>query len=144
MLKPKYLTKKQKSVLEDLFSNRLDLQEVLEKWKVKRQTYYKWHAQEYFAAQFNLRLNLAQREPEVIFARYASNVAERLVGLTVSEKAETARKACMDVITHPDRKAKKQSESKTLPVEEPPGPLPQEVASRLFAALADEKLIPKE
>jgi hypothetical protein len=144
MLKPKYLTKKQKSVLEDLFSNRLDLQEVLEKWKVKRQTYYRWHAQEYFAAQFNLRLNLAQREPEVIFARYASNVAERLVGLTVSEKDETARKACMDVITHPDRKAKNKSEKEPKPVEEPIPDLPPEVASRLLAALAGEKLIQKE
>jgi len=134
-----YLSKKQKAVLEDLFAGQMVLEEVLAKWKVSRRTYYKWHSQEVFTAEFNRLLNLAQREPEFVFARYASNVAERLVGLTASEKEETARKACMDVITHPDRIAKIKIKNKDNPVEEPPRELPPELASRLLTALTEEK-----
>ncbi len=70
------LSKKQKAVLEDLFSSGIPIDQVLEKWKVSHRTYYKWHSQKIFSAEFNRLMNLAQREPEVIFARYASNVAE--------------------------------------------------------------------
>ena len=76
------LTKKQKAVLDDLFSGAFTTQEVFEKWKVTRRTYYRWHTEECFAAEFNRLMTLAQNEPDLVFARYSSNVAERLVGLT--------------------------------------------------------------
>ena len=141
MLKSKYLSKKQRGVLEDLFSGGLTVQEVLEKWKVTRRTYYRWHAQEFFAAEFKRLMNLTRCESELIFARYAADVAAKLVNLTFAEKDEIARKACMDVINYPNRRAKNHVESKKLPITEPePEPLPPEVASRLLAALANENI----
>ena len=139
MLKSKYLTKKQKGVLEDLFSGGLNVQEILEKWKVKLRTYYRWHAQPFFAAEFKRLLNLAQSQCELILARYAADVAMKLVSLSAAEKEETARKACMDVINHPDRKVKHKSEIDPKPIEEPLIDLPPEVASKMLALLAGEK-----
>jgi len=138
MLKSKFLTKKQKRVLEDLFSTTFTVQEVLEKWKVKKTTYHRWHSQEFFASEYKRLLKLIRSESELIFARYSAEVALKLVSLTAAEKDEIARKACMDVINHPRYKVKKEFIKKP-PEEETHEPLPPEVASRLLAALAAEK-----
>jgi len=139
--KIKYLTKRQKGVLEDLFSGRFNEPEILEKWKVRRRTYHKWYGQEFFAAEFKRLVNIAQHECELIFARYAADVAAKLVSLTAAEKEEIASKACMYVINYPERNLKNHVESKKSPETEPLPDLPPEVASRLLAALADEKRI---
>lgn len=139
MLKSKYLTKKQKGVLEDLFSGGLNEQEIFEKWKVKRRTYYRWHAQPFFAAEFKRLLNLAHSQCELVLARYAADVAMKLVSLSAAEKEETARKACMDVITNHDRKVKHKSENETKPMEEPLIDLPPEIAGKMLSLLAGEK-----
>ena len=131
------LTKKQKAVLDDLFSGELTTREVFEKWKVSRRTYYRWHNQECFSVEFDRLMALARNEPDLVFARYSSNVAERLVGLTACEKEETSRKACMDIITYPDRKAGYRVKTKEPPKEEPLPELPPELASRLLTTLAD-------
>ncbi len=77
--KTKYLTKRQKGVLEDLFSGGLNEQEILKKWKVRRRTYHKWHGQEIFATEFKRLVNVARSKCELIFARYAADVASKLV-----------------------------------------------------------------
>jgi hypothetical protein len=142
MFKSKYLTKKQKGVLEDLFSGTLTVQEVLEKWYVTRRTYFRWHAQEFFASEFKRLLNLTQIESELVCARYSAQVAMKLVSLTVAEKDEIARKACMNVINHPSRKTKNQIVTKNLPIpEETYPPLPPEVQSKLLAFLADDTVL---
>ena len=137
MLRSMYLSKKQRGVLDDLFSGKFSTQEVLEKWKVTRRLYGRWHEQPFFAAEYNRLINLTNRESELILACCTANVASRLVNLADSEKAETARKACMDIITHPDRKAK--LEPKNPPPAKEPKSLPPEVASRLLTFLTDEK-----
>jgi predicted DNA-binding protein YlxM (UPF0122 family) len=139
IMKSEHLTKKQKAVLDDLFSGTFTTQEVFEKWKVSRRTYYGWHNQECFSVEFNRLMILAQNVPDLVFARYASNVAERLVGLTVCEKEETARKACMDVITHPDLKAKLRSKIKIEPKEEPHPEISEELATKILTVLADHE-----
>ena len=139
MLKSKYLTKKQKGVLEDLFSGGLNVQEILEKWKVTRRTYYRWHAQPFFAAEFKRLLNLAQSRCELILARYTADVAMKLVSLSAAEKEETARKACMDVIVNHDRKVKHKSKDENNAIEEPLIDLSPEVAGKMLALLAGEK-----
>jgi len=115
MLKSKFLTKKQKGVLEDLFSGPLTVPEVLEKWKVTRKTYFRWHAQEFFASEFRRLLSIVHSESELICARYSAEVAMKLVSLTVAEKDGVARMACMAVTNHPSRKSKNQIVVKNLP-----------------------------
>ena len=134
-----YLTKKQRGVLADLFSGKFTVQEVLDKRKVTRRTYYRWHAQEYFAAEFKRLLELTQNEYQLIFAHYAPDIAMKLVSLTAADKDETARKACMDVIANHDRKVKHKSENETKPIKRPPVNLSPEVASKMLALLVEER-----
>ena len=132
-----YLSKKQKGVLFDLFSGRFTVQEVLARRRVSRRTYYSWHDNEYFAAEFRRLLNLARNEYQLIFARYASDIAMKMVSLTAAEKDETARKACMDIIINRERKTKQQIEAESKPIEDPLPDISPEVASKLlFSAVS--------
>ena len=119
MLYSMYLSKKQRGVLFDLFSSHLTVEEVLQKRKVSLRTFRRWHGQEYFAAEFDRLLKIARGKAELILARYASEVAARLVGLTSAQKEETAHKACLDVITPPAQEVKLQREKKTKFIPEP-------------------------
>jgi hypothetical protein len=139
MLYPMHLTRKQKAVLEGLFSGKLNVQEVLEKCKVKWRTYHRWHTQPFFAAEFKRLMTMAQSESELVLARYAADVAAKLVSLTAAEKEETARKACLDVISHPDRRAKNHVETKEQPIEDPLPDLTPELASKMLALMAEDK-----
>ena len=138
MSKAKYLNKKQSGVLKDLFTGQLDEEEVLEKWKVMRQTYSRWHKTAMFAAEYKRRLKQAKRKSELIIARFAPAAASKLVKLTQSKKEETARKACLDLINYSVRKAKKKSESKEQPKDEQMPDISPEKASRLLDVLYED------
>jgi hypothetical protein len=136
MQKSKKLNKRQLAVLEDLFTGDLDEQAVLDKHAVSRQLYEQWFAQEQFAEQFERRMDRAYRQSRMILARYAPVAAAKLVELTNSDKAETARKACLDIIS-PPRPMHSVPSSATPSNPQAPAPdLPPEIASRLLAALA--------
>ena len=133
------LTKKQLAVIEDLFIGGLDEQAVLEKHRVSRSLYDKWLADDDFNRQFDRRIARAYRQSRAIIARYAPLAAAKLVQLTESEKEETARKACLDIIslqTFTDESAKKSIEPQADEMEQPVQ-LTEQTASRLLAALAE-------
>jgi hypothetical protein len=103
MAKKKQLTKRQHAVIEDLFSDfsMADEQAVLAKHGVSRNLYNKWLAEASFTEQFDRRIAAAHRQSAVLIARYAPLAATKLVQLTGSDKEETARKACLDIISTP-------------------------------------------
>ena len=145
MAKGKRLSKKQLSVIGDLFTGQLDEQAILDKHKVSRAVFVKWQMERRFVEEFNRRIAALNRQGELIIARYAPLAAAKLVGLTESQSQETARKACIDIIEFPNQAVKKG--------DEPAGPLgagkndkgaapkvlPPETASRLLAALVDKR-----
>ena len=140
MAKRKHLRKRQLAVINDLFGGALDEQAVLEKHKVSRHVYNKWLADEQFSAEFARRIACARFQSEALIAKYSLLAAAKLVELTESEKAETARKACLDIISVPKRAAKDAKQGSRQQSDDEPGQqLPQQTASRLLAALADEK-----
>ncbi len=103
--------------------------------------YNKWLAEEGFGDELSRRIDSAHRQSELIIARYASVAAAKLVQLTESEKEETARKACLDIITLP-----KLSVQKAGPASKPQEDVKYETyqlseqrVSKLLAALAEEK-----
>jgi hypothetical protein len=137
MARRKYLSRKQLTVLDDLFNSDLDEQGVLDKHKVRRSTYERWLAEELFTERFNRYINNVRRRSELLMAKYSCLAAAKLVELTTSEKAETARKACLDIICQPKIAAEAEEVEKdsNKQVEQLSGT----TASRLLAAMAEEK-----
>jgi len=132
----KQLGKKQLAVIEDMFRGELDEQAILDKHKISKNIYNKWLTDENFIEEFNRRIAWLNRQSELIIARYASLAAAKLVQLTESEKAETARKACLDIISLPKPAL---SNSQKATVEPQTKQLSQATCGRLLAALANEK-----
>ncbi|MBN2457185.1 MAG: hypothetical protein JXB29_11730 [Sedimentisphaerales bacterium] len=139
MAKSKGPSRRQLAVIEDLFSGQLDEQAVLDKHKVGRNLYNKWLADEGFAECFDRRIAASYRQSEALIARYAPLAAAKLVELTASANQETARKACLDIISLPKLAAKQAKVDKPIEEENVAAEqLSPETASRLLAVLADE------
>jgi hypothetical protein len=143
MAKRRQLSKRQLAVIDDLFGGELDEQAALNKYKVSRNVYNKWLADEEFQAEFARRISGAYLAGEALIARYCLVAAAKLVQLTDSESQETARKACLDIISLPKVAAKK-AEQMSKEQKSDEGQVEQlsaETASRILAALAepDEK-----
>lgn len=130
-------------MIDDLFGGELDEQAILKKHRIKKSTYNQWLADENFQAQLVRRIDTARLMSEVLIAKYSVVAAAKLVQLTASEKEETARKACLDIILMPGVKPQKPREDNESPSEQPfdcaQDRLSDETASRLLAALAEEK-----
>ena len=134
----KKLSKKQLAVIDDLFSGELDEQAVLEKHKVNRNVYNRWMADDLFVSEFDRKIMSAHRQSAALIAKYAPLAAAKLVQLTESEKEETARKACMDIISLPallDKRIVRPGELQTTETQLPQQ-LTEQAAGRLLAALA--------
>ena len=137
-------TKRQLDVIEDLFADELDEQAVLEKHNVSTRLYNKWRADNAFIKQFERRIAAAHRQSAALIARYAPVAAAKLVQLTQSEKGETARKACLDIISMqtsattppPGGRPKPQTTGPDTPEHTPQ--LTQKTAAKILAILAEE------
>ena len=142
MAKRKQLTKRQLAVIEDLFSDfsMADEQAVLDKHNVSRNVYNKWLTDSSFIEQFDRRIAAAHRQSAALIARYAPLAAAKLVQLTDSDKEETARKACLDIISmpqianHSSQAANHDTSGSQIALQ-----LSDQTASRLLAILAEEK-----
>jgi hypothetical protein len=143
MSEAKQLTKKQLDVIEELFAGQLEEQEILDKYKLSRKLYNKWQNDDYFTEQFEKRITDAYRQSTVLIARYAPVAAAKLIQLTESDKPETARKACLDIISMPiltaGRKAQPSDEPQPADTS-PPVSINAETAGKLLAVLAEEKV----
>ena len=131
------LRKEQIALIDSLFAGNMSEEQILSKHNVRRSLYRKWLANESFGEELKFRMESARRQSELIIARYAPFAAAKLVELMESEKEETARKACLDIISIPVQKPPIEKEPADNR-QEPPNPaaIQPEVASRLLAALA--------
>lgn len=132
-----YLRQIQLAVLDDLFNSDLDEQEVLDKHRVRRSTYESWLANELFAERFNRYVSNLSRRSELLMAKYRCLAAAKLVELTASEKAETARKACLDIIHQP--KIATEGERSEKEGDKQAELISDEQASRILEAMAEGK-----
>jgi hypothetical protein len=142
MGKTEKISKRQLAVIEDLFAGEIDEQAVLDKYRVSRRLYNKWLADSNFTGEFDRRIDAAFRQSAVLIARYAPLAAAKLVQLTESDNDETARKACLDIISMPLLSGARKPPAKGVPepAESPPqSELSDQTASRLLSALAEEK-----
>jgi hypothetical protein len=141
MARRKYLSQRQLTILDDLFNSGLDEQAVLDKHKIRRSTYERWLADELFAERFKQYVNNMRRRSELLMAKYSCLAAAKLVELTASDKAETARKACLDIISAPKIAADKGERPDKAPKEnsQQAEQLSDTTASKILAAMAEEK-----
>jgi len=139
MSKEKPLSAKQLAVIEDLFEGKKE-QEILEKHNLSRKLYEKWLADDAFISQLDRHMAWEYRRSELMLARKARDAVSDLVGLTKSQQSETARKACLDIIT---MRANRLAGTPAVPVDNPtsavPQPLSIETAGKILAVLAEEK-----
>jgi len=140
--KRRHLSKKQLEVIEDMFGGELDEQAVLDKNKVSRKVFNRWLSDDSFVVEFDRRMEWLNQQSELIIARYKALAAAKLVQLTDSDKEETRRRACMDIISLAKPAARTTGQltdqSQTADPQEN-RQLPPEVAGRLLAALAKER-----
>jgi hypothetical protein len=141
MARRKYLSQRQLTVLDDLFNSDLDEQAVLDKHKVRRSTYDRWLTDKLFLERFKQYVNGLKRRSELLMTKYGQLAAAKLVELTTSGKEETARKACLDIISLPKLAADNNPKSTELQqtAKQQTQPLSDQTTSRLLAALAEEK-----
>ena len=133
------LSRKQLTVIDDIFAGGMDTEEILEKHKVSPAIFNKWLADENFKDNFSQRIDWLNLQSKAMIARYASLAVAKLVALTDSENQETRRKACLDIISLPRANAQKQGDVTQNETALKAETLPPETASRLLEALAQEK-----
>ena len=145
MTKQKELSKKKMAVIDDLFASQFDEQMVLKKHKVSRAIYNKWLGSENFIEEMDRRIAWLNRQSQAVIAKYATLAAAKLVELTDSEKEETARKACLDIISLPKPTVKnaERAETAQTPLENNEQ-LTAATASKLLAVLAEEQTPPAD
>jgi hypothetical protein len=142
----KRLTKTQLAVIDELFAGRLEEHEILDKYKLTRKLYHKWWNDHAFKQQFDKRIADAYRQSAVLIARYAPVAAAKLIQLTESDRPETARKACLDIISMHTSSAETASRKpdQTQPADTKPSmPFTPETAGKLLAVLAEDNSINK-
>lgn len=134
------MSKRQLNVIEELFAGDMDEAEVLKKHGVSNQLYNKWLRDEIFSDELRFRIESGQRQSELIIASYMPTAAAKLVALTESSKEETARKACLDIISLPgsfgQSKREDVSDENGL---KPKACLSPALAGKLLEALAKEE-----
>lgn len=137
MAKAKRLSRKQLALIDDLFAGILEERKILARHKVGTQLFRRWLADGEFCEELNHLVDGGYRQSTLMLARNAPSAAKKLIDLTECDKEETARKACMDIITmkppifQPAAPAERHDKT-----EEPP-PISPQTASRILAVLAE-------
>jgi len=138
------LSSRQLAVIDEIFRGEVDEQSILDKYKVSRKLYNRWLADETFSAEFDRRVESAFRQSAILIARYAPVAAAKLVSLMDSDKEETARKACLDIISFSTAAPRSVGEARgtigdrQATIDDGRGDLSDDTAGRLLAALAEE------
>ena len=144
MGKRRYLTGKQLAIIDDMFTGEFDEQQLQEKHNVRTGTFKRWQNDAVFMAEVDRRVMAAHLQGAALIARYSQVAAAKLVELTESKNAETARKACLDIMGFPFSKRGQTSvptagptaaEQKSPAADEQLSP---EAAGRILAVLAEE------
>jgi len=140
MAKPKPLSAKQIAVIDDLFDGKLEEHLILDKHKLSRKLYDRWLADEAFNCHLEKRVELENRRSEFVLARSACQAVSNLVDLTKSGQSETARKACLDIIT---MQAARLAGAPETPGDNPTPPgspqLSPETTGKILAVLAEQQ-----
>jgi len=130
----KRLTKKQRDVIEDLFKTELSEEEMLARHGVSMNVYRRWLRDKAFHDEIAFRIEAGKRLGELIIAVNAPVAASKLARLANGKEGETARKACLDIISTSLGTKKRQGAGKEQPLKA--AKLSDELASKLLETVA--------
>jgi len=130
------LGQKQLAVIADIFDNALSEPDALAKNHVSKWLYKKWLANPAFLAELDARFDQSIRQTRFLIARCLPLAVQRLTNLIVSDKDETARKACLDLISLHAADSKQQiSQNPQDHNEKHVSTMPPELAEKILAAM---------
>ncbi len=138
------LTKKQLALIDELFNGELDEHGVLKKHKISRQVFNTWLDEKMFHDELDRRADSGQRQSALLIAKYVPVAVAKLIQLTESDKGETARKACLDIISYRNLSAQESCEAEKT--EEGPDDvkISDRMYSKLLRVLAEEDTMGEE
>jgi hypothetical protein len=99
-VKPKrgHISSRQRAVIDDILKNGLTERQALENHGVTRIRYRRWLKGGLYMQELNDAIDAAMRQQKFTIAHCLPDAAEKLTELLDTEKGETARKACLDII----------------------------------------------
>ena len=133
----KSLTKKQLLVINDLFDEGGDETAIRQKHNISQALWQKWQSDKHFNDEIAGRLNSSKRQSQIILAKYIPLAAAKLVELCGSDKEETRRKACLDILALQSGSIAKTNDTDESADDEEKTPLDAETAAKILAALAE-------
>jgi len=99
MSRRRYLSQKQQAVLDDLFSEDYDEDEVRRRHRLMRGTLNRWLGDALFIEEFERRVRSSRFLGAALLAKSSYEAAAKLVKLKKEKLSpETARKICLDII----------------------------------------------
>jgi hypothetical protein len=139
------LHEKQRAVLDDVFNGEYDEERLRVKHHLRKGTLARWLSDDLFVEGFERSLRSSWLRSSALLASCSQMAAAKLIELTGCEQAETARRACLDIIGFGRGKdvlkrgvksvGKVRREESRLEFKHE---IPAEKASRLLAVLAEE------
>ena len=92
------LRTRQLAVIDDLFGERLEEDQILAKHGLRKSTFKRWLKDALFMERIEQEMVAERIRSQILMAQYSLVAAAKLVELTGAQKEETARKACMSII----------------------------------------------
>lgn len=128
------LTKKQLHLI-NLLAKGTDFDEAGVQCGTAPATLRKWLSSETFTTELAFRQDIARRQSELLLSRFATTAASKLIALLESEKEETVRKACLDILNLTGKQP--QATGENVPPK-PIQPLDSKTADKLLEVLSKE------
>jgi hypothetical protein len=93
-----HISSRQRAVIDDMLKNGLTEKEALEKHGITPIRYRRWLKGGLYMQEINTAIDAVMRQQKFTIAHCLPDAAEKLTELLDTEKGETARKACLDII----------------------------------------------
>ena len=92
------LGKKQRAIARDFFRGGRNIEEVAQEHRISADRLRRWLDREPFGEYLQMLAREETLQASCLLARYSPVAAARLIALTESEKEETRRRACLDIL----------------------------------------------
>ena len=129
------ITRLHRAVAEALVREQATPAEIRQRFHISPATLARWEGEPAFQALVGEVEERSRRRARWLFVTFAELAAARLVKLTEAENAETARKACLDVLTRaeltPSRETPREEQAAEPPL------IDSETRRRIYELLAD-------